>query len=273
MKKLLKLKVYASALTALLFLYMPQTAQAGAISTQENHDIPRPILIFAASSLTDVMKALSKTWVTESNNPKPHISLAPSATLARQITMGAPAHIIMTANTQWIDHLKKQNLIHGNTYIVAQNQLVIASIHQGKEGKATDALNASPKIIMAEPRLSPSGMYGLNFLKTLPNFELLQKKLIFTNNARASLHMIERTHYSGLIYKSDTLASKRIHIQTLIDPKLSGEIAYTAAMITNQAASPSRSATQQAASFISFIKSTSAQNIWLKHGFTLPARE
>ena len=60
------------------------------------------LVVFAAASLTDVLRTLAAElagW------REVRFSFAASSTLARQIEQGAPAHVFISADEAWMDHL------------------------------------------------------------------------------------------------------------------------------------------------------------------------
>ncbi len=68
------------------------------------------VTVFAAASLTDVMKDIAKAWQAQ-GHPAPRFSFAASSTLARQIEQGAPANLFASADEQWMDYLARRDLI------------------------------------------------------------------------------------------------------------------------------------------------------------------
>lgn len=70
-----------------------------------------PITVFAAA-ITDVLPEIDHGYTREAGTPA-RVSFSASSTLARQIKAGAPAQILISADTQWMDCLARQELIAG----------------------------------------------------------------------------------------------------------------------------------------------------------------
>jgi molybdate transport system substrate-binding protein len=100
------------------------------ISSEESIKNPRPLRIFAASSLIAFLDK-AKTNTTENTRVPDILSntiivTGPSGTLARQIAAGAPSDIFISANEDWITYLQTKGMINGNAVPVAENQLALA---------------------------------------------------------------------------------------------------------------------------------------------------
>ena len=66
----------------------------------------RPLLVFAAASLAEVMADASDGF-TRAGGATPKVSLAGSGTLARQIIAGAPATLFISAHPKWVSEVDK----------------------------------------------------------------------------------------------------------------------------------------------------------------------
>ena len=83
------------------------------------------VLIFAAASTKNALDAVIKDYRTQKE-----IKILPvyasSATLAKQIELGAPADIFLSANVPWVDHLIEKGIIQAaNTKTILRNKLVL----------------------------------------------------------------------------------------------------------------------------------------------------
>ncbi len=66
--------------------------------------------VFAAASLKNAIDEIADLYEAQSSETVV-VSYAGSATLARQIEMGAPADVFISANTAWMDYLSERALI------------------------------------------------------------------------------------------------------------------------------------------------------------------
>src|SRR5690242_16787515 len=62
------------------------------------------VRVFAASSLTDVLKSIGDAYAAK-GHPAPVLNFAASSELARQIEQGAEADMFLSADEQWMDYL------------------------------------------------------------------------------------------------------------------------------------------------------------------------
>ena len=84
-----------------------------------------PVLVFAASSLTNVLDAM-RSDLERAAGATVTLSYASSATLARQIESGAPADLFISADPEWMEYLAARKLVRaGNVVGIARNRLVL----------------------------------------------------------------------------------------------------------------------------------------------------
>ncbi|EAR53406.1 hypothetical molybdenum ABC transporter, periplasmic molybdenum-binding protein [Photobacterium sp. SKA34] len=65
------------------------------------------ITVFAASSLTNALNDIAAKYQKETG-VKTTLSFASSSALARQVALGAPANIYLSANEKWMDYVEQQ---------------------------------------------------------------------------------------------------------------------------------------------------------------------
>ena len=76
-----------------------------------------PLIVFAAASLQDALRALEPAWRADPANPPLRFSFAASSALARQIEHGAPADLSLSADEPWMDYLAQRGLILPETRV------------------------------------------------------------------------------------------------------------------------------------------------------------
>ncbi|MBL4837888.1 MAG: molybdate ABC transporter substrate-binding protein, partial [Kordiimonadaceae bacterium] len=235
----------------------------------------KPLTIFAAASLTDVLSAHAQKWAKAQSTatPLPRLSFAASAVMARQIKAGAPADIFISANPQWVNFLQTANLTEGKAHVVAKNQLVLAApISQQLQpmaevsGSSLIALLGNKPFAMANPATAPAGQYARRYLKHLSVWNRVKGQAAFTSNVRQALVLIERGSLFGFIYKSDASRSKLVQTLFTVPSLASGEILYQATAL--------QSAPLSAQTFLAYLTSKNAQSLWEEAGFlTVPQNE
>jgi molybdate transport system substrate-binding protein len=83
------------------------------------------LTVLAASSLTDTFGALGKTFETQHPGVKVRFSFDSSATLAEQVTQGAPADALATADTKTMQTVVDAKANDGKPQLFATNTLVL----------------------------------------------------------------------------------------------------------------------------------------------------
>src|SRR5688572_29651524 len=87
---------------------------------------PRPVTVFAASSLTAPMNDIADMYVDERQASKPRFNFAGTSELVRQIRDGAPADVFVSADEGHMQQLVGDGLITGTPETIARNRLEIA---------------------------------------------------------------------------------------------------------------------------------------------------
>src|SRR5262245_38184375 len=76
----------------------------------------KPVTVFGAASLTNVLGELGKAFTAKSG-VEVRFSFAASSTLARQIESGAGAELFLSADKEWMDYLEQRALIRKETRV------------------------------------------------------------------------------------------------------------------------------------------------------------
>ncbi len=71
---------------------------------------PRPVTVFAAASLTNVLDKLGDDF-TKSTGVPVRLSFAASSILARQVEAGAGADVFLSADQEWMDYLEQRGRV------------------------------------------------------------------------------------------------------------------------------------------------------------------
>jgi molybdate transport system substrate-binding protein len=223
------------------------------------------ITIFAASSLIGPLGELASVWE-KAGNPSARLVYGPSATLARQITFGAPVDVFISANPNWTHFVKEKLGTRESEVLLVTNQLTLVANIQSEIKKAPTPLTKewlgqlleTRRLAIANPETAPAGVYAKEYLIKLGIWQSLEGKLAYGASVRQALLYSERSDMLALVYKTDAAASK--HVKTLADIpiEMSGEISYAALNIKG------RPLGQE---FIQFLRGSTSAQIWTKHGF------
>ncbi len=246
-------------------LLLPLTACGGgrtsaASSPSGSGGAKTTLTVLAAASLTDVFKAEGAAYEKSHPGTKVSFSFAGSQDLAAQVSQGAPADALVTADTKTMDGLKKDT---GTPVVIARNRLTIATApgNPKKIHGLSDLSNPGLKVVLAAKQV-PVGNYGD---KVLAAQHVNVKPVSEEANVRAVLSKVELGEAdAGIVYVTDAEAAKG-KVGTVTVPDAQNAIAsYPAATLNG-----SRHAAA-AADFVRWLSSPQAQSILRSAGFQQP---
>ncbi|WP_394145019.1 molybdate ABC transporter substrate-binding protein [Vibrio atypicus] len=223
------------------------------------------LMVYAASSMTNAVNELVSVFEHQHDVDVTTV-YAGSSSLARQLVNGAPADIFISANNQWMDYLKNQEIVSSdNVTQLATNQLVVvAPIDRQPEFEITSAkswLNSleNSRLAIGQPNAVPAGMYAKQSLENLKVWKTIQSKLAPTNNVRIALTLVERKEAAlGIVYKTDALYSKKVKQLAALPESSHQPIVYPMAILNKN---------ESTKMFATFAQSPQASNILKKYGF------
>lgn len=245
--------------TALLVLALPAHANGR-------------ITVFAAASLSDVMQRVGAAF-TSAHATQVRFSFAASSTLARQIEAGAPADILASANTAWMDYLGERGLTDADSVTVpVRNSLVLVGNRQRFGDGATlalalDELHPGERLVLGDPAHVPAGIYARQALQAMDLWDGLQGRLAYASDVRAALALVARGEAPlGLVYLTDVpVGGPALSLIEVLPPDSHDRIDYPFAMIKGRE-------TDGARAFLAFLWSDTARQIFQEAGFRLAPR-
>lgn len=192
--------------------------------------------ILAAASTTEAVTALAAA-VRRDHGLSLRPTFAASSALAKHIAAGAPAHLFLSANVDWMAYLKKRDLIAHNGQInLLDNTLVL--LRREGDGRDLDDLHDLPlalggeRLIMGDPAHVPAGRYGRQALRHLKLWSQLEKRTVYGASVRNALALLVRGQGRyALAYASDSRVYKDLR-QAAAFPKDSHDaIRYPLALV------------------------------------------
>ncbi len=224
------------------------------------------ITVYAAASLTDVIKTIATNY--ESEHPASHIkpSFASSSTLARQIEAGAPADLYASADKQWMDYLQTRQLIDKSSRkeLLGNSLVLIAPLEQARtvrmvKGPAPDF---SGRLCMGDPEHVPAGIYGKQALQSLGWWSSLEKRVVGTEDVRTALAFVQRGECPlGVVYATDAAASDKVMIAGRFPADSHDAIVYPFALLPRASA--------EARDFYRYLQAPAARAVFAKAGFAV----
>ncbi len=254
MKRLLAL------LLVLPFAIPPCAARAAA---------PKPLLVFAAASLTDALPNIETLWVA-AGHPKLTFSFAASSTLAQQIEHGAPAALFISADEKWMDDLARHHGIVastredllGNSLVLVEPKDTLKPISLTQGASLNSVLGATGRLAVGDPSHVPAGIYAQQALQKLGLWPDLQKRLAPADSVRSALRLVEvREAPAGIVYATDVKAAPSLAVAGVFPAASHEPIRYPAALVTD---------TPEARAFLAFLSTQPAQDVFAHYGFTRP---
>lgn len=158
------------------------------------------LTVFIASSLTPTFTTLEQQF--EKAHPDVDVVLSPgsSTTLATQITQGAPADVIATADQQSIQLVVKAGQTAAKPVQFATNTLVIA-VPKGNPGNVTGVQSLSTASFVACDPTAPCGIAAAAMLKSAG---ITAKPKSYEPDVATTLTQVESGQVdAGIVYVTD----------------------------------------------------------------------
>ncbi|WP_170414731.1 molybdate ABC transporter substrate-binding protein [Ruegeria atlantica] len=227
------------------------------------------VLVFAAASLKNALDEIASDFEQETGQVVT-VSYAASSVLARQIQLGAPADLFISANVDWMNVLQDQGLIDAASRVdLLGNGLVLVAGGEGDdigEMRTEDALASvldGGYLAMALVDAVPAGIYGKAALESLGLWQRVQGQVAQTDNVRAALALVATGAAPlGIVYRSDAQVDGRVRVVVEFSPDLHPPIVYPAA--------ETKTGNDTAQAFLNHLQSQAARAVFEKQGFSLP---
>ncbi|RLQ88441.1 molybdate ABC transporter substrate-binding protein [Notoacmeibacter ruber] len=219
-------------------------------------------LVFAAASMTDALNDVAERYASEGHEA-PRFSFASSSTLAKQIAQGAPADLFISANTDWMDWLARQNAIQPDSRgDIARNVLVIVGPEGAATAKSAEAALKEERVAIGDPSHVPAGIYAKEALQSAGLWQTVESRAVLGENVRIALELVRRGEVArAIVYASDRLAAPELAILYEFPDSSHDPIRYPAA-VTAGAQNPAG-----AEAFLRFLQSPDGQGALKDAGF------
>jgi molybdate transport system substrate-binding protein len=227
------------------------------------------VLVFAAASTTDAISELVELFE-QRGLGSAVASFAASSTLARQVERGAPAHVYVSADPQWMDWLAERGLVEpGSRFDWLGNELVLIAPADGAFALGARGFARLPerlgdgRLALADPSHVPAGRYAAAALRALGLWDALAPRAVRTADVRAALALVERGEAdAGIVYATDAAASRRVRVVRRLPEDAQPRIVYPVAMIAGHR-------TAAAERFVGLLRSAEARALLAGHGFVV----
>lgn len=225
------------------------------------------VQVYAAASTSDALNDVIASY--RGNEGDEIVAVyGGSSTLARQIQMGAPADIYISANQAWMDHLAAEDAIDLATrFDGLTNQLVLVAPRMTafefsfESGASLGEALGTGRLAMADANGVPAGIYGREALEHFGQWQSVEDKVVYGDSVRAALAWVARAEVpAGIVYETDAAASFSVVVVDRFPADSHASIVYPFAILNDQ----DRPAVL---AFYAYLTGPEAAAIFRMHGF------
>jgi molybdate transport system substrate-binding protein len=226
------------------------------------------LLISAAASLTNAMKAVAQKYEATHPGTKVVCNFAASGVLLQQMDKGAPADVFASANQKTMNQAQEKKLIVPATRKNFVSNRLVLIVPLDSKLPITDLKSLTgpqvKRIAVGNPATVPAGRYAKEALVAAKLWDKLSPKYVLAETVRQVLDYVRRGEVdAGLVYSTDEVIAKgKVKlVKTITEHQ---PILYPIALTTSTAKK------KLAQSFVDFVLSPPAQEIFAKFGFGKP---
>jgi molybdate transport system substrate-binding protein len=229
-----------------------------------------PITVSAAVSLTDALTAIAAVYKDAGNRPV-RFNFGASNILARQIVMGAPVDLFVSADEAQMDAVAREGMLKAGSRVdLVGNQLAVVVPNDRPRTFSSIAEIIDPafkRIAIGDPAAVPAGVYAKQYLEKEGLWAALQPRFVPAGSVRAALAAVESGGAdAAIVYRTDARVALRATVAWVVPASSGPRIAYPAAIVRTSAQP------DEATRFLDFLRGPEAARIFTRFGFTvLPA--
>lgn len=201
-----------------------------------------PVRMGVASSLREVADGLRKDLAADASPIATETIFGASSVLARQIELGAPMDLIVSADQDIVERLAERGLVDAaSVREIARGGLVLlaregfADAADARTALGSDALRR----IALPARAVPLGRYARTWLDAERALPSLGSRIVITEHARATLAAVDGGVVDlAVVYASDARLAVHARVVERIDADAHPPIRYVAARVSAAKACP-----------------------------------
>lgn len=218
------------------------------------------VVVFAAASLKEPVDALAAGF------DEVTVSYGGSGTLARQISLGAPADVVLLANPEWMTFLTDEKRVMHITDFASNRLVVVGPADMGDLALTPEVMRAAlgqERLAVGLTNAVPAGTYAKAALQSLGLWDELAPKLAEVDNVRSALALVIRQQVPlGIVYQTDIRASDAVRAVAVFPDTSHPPIRYQAALVGP--------ATPEATAFLAALTEPVGQTLLSEAGFLPP---
>lgn len=224
------------------------------------------VTVFAAASLNAAFDAVAREYELASGD-RIVAAYAGSNALARQIENGAPAHLFISADADWVDYVEQKGLARPGTRLnMLSNELVLVAPADSKvrlklsPGVDIAFALGTRRIALADPDVVPAGKYAKAAFMKLGVWGGLRTRVAATDNVRGALALVARGEAPlGVVYRTDAIAEKSVRIVDIFPRDTYPAILYPMVRLKRESPAADR--------FASWLQGREARAVFERFGF------
>jgi molybdate transport system substrate-binding protein len=224
------------------------------------------VTVFAAASLKNALDPIAADYGRETGT-RIVISYAASSALARQIELGAPADVFLSADLEWMEYLQGRNLIkpESRRNLLGNRIVLVAPAAEAKPVALTPgALGAAlgnGRLAVGNVDTVPAGKYGKAALESLGLWGEVSGRLAQAENVRAALAFVSRGEAPlGIVYETDAKADPAVTVVARFPETSHPPIVYPVALT-------SAAKGEAAMRFLDALRDKRSAGIFAREGF------
>ena len=216
--------------------------------------------VFAAASLTDALTEIAANYERD-EGVAVRLSFGASGAVARQVQAGAPADIVILADSEWMDRLGAAGRLAARRTDLLRNDLVvIAPAGTPDQANPFAALAKGDRLAIGDPESVPAGAYARAWLQTSGRWDAVKDGLVFGADVRAVRAFVARGEAAlGVVYRSDVVDRTDLRIVLEPPPAEQPAIVYPAAEVVG--------AGREAQAFLDYLATPAAAAVFRRRGF------
>lgn len=221
---------------------------------------PNELTISAASSLQAPLLEIQKQFAQVHPEVQLTFNFGSSGSLSRQISLGAPIDVFLSAAPQWNEPLVEQRKLSPQAITpLLTNQLCLVT---HSDNHSLKDLSQIKTLALGTPESVPLGFYAKEALVQKQLWQRLAGKMIFAKNALQVKAYVQTQHAeAGILFFSDVKNSADLRILQTFPANTHSPIIYSFAFISTMHKAV---ATQQ---FLDFLQSPQAHDTFTRFGF------
>lgn len=222
----------------------------------------KTVTVFAAASLTGTFTELGKTFETAHPGTTVKFNFGSSATLAQQITQGAPADVFAAASPATMKTVTDASLATGPTTFVRNTlQIAVPPANPAQVDELKDLTDPKVKVALCAAQV-PCGAAAV---KALDAAGLKVTPVTLEQDVKATLTKVQLGEVdAALVYRTDVLAAGG-KVQGIDFPEAGKAVNdYPIAVLTKAPAG------EPAKQFVELVLSQQGKDVLVKAGFQAP---